>query len=112
MGTATATLIDGLAKLVKVEEFAPKLEVMLGSATPSAGGSTLTLDLDFASVEPMPPRIEWTFTAGGGRQLSLRLQDTGAGIVADPAFEVPQGKTLVLAGSTQPTSRLRSTAPT
>ncbi len=96
---ATAALIDGLAKLVKVEEFAPKLEVMLGSATPSAGGSTLTLDLDFASVEPMPPRIEWSFTAGGGRQLSLRLQDTGAGIVADPAFEVPQGKTLVLSGS-------------
>jgi hypothetical protein len=95
---STAALIDGLAGLVKVVEFAPKLELMLGSALPTAAGSTLVMDLDFSTIEPMPPRIEWTFTQGGGRRLSLLLQDTGAGVVADAAFEVPQGKTLVLAG--------------
>jgi hypothetical protein len=101
-GTAASTtaLIDGLANLVKVEEFAPKLEVMLGSATAAAAGSTLTLDLDFSSVEPMPPRIAWTFTQGGGRRLTLKLQETGTGVVSDPTFVVPQGKTLVLAGAT------------
>lgn len=96
---ATAALIDGLANLVRVEEFAPKLEVMLGDATPTAAGSSLTLDLDSASIEATAPRFEWTFTAGSGRQLSLLLEATGTGVVADPAFVVPEGKTLVLAGS-------------
>jgi hypothetical protein len=95
---STAALIAGLADLVKVVEFAPKPEVMLGSAAPAAAGSTLVLNLDFTTVEPQPPRIEWSFTQGGGRRLSLLLQDTGAGVVADAGFEVPQGKTLVLAG--------------
>jgi hypothetical protein len=95
-----ATFVDGLASLVSIEEFAPKLEVILGSAAPAAAGSTVTLALDFSSVEQVPPRIEWTFTQGGGRRLSVLLQDTGAGIVGDAAFEVPQGKTLVLSGAT------------
>lgn len=98
--TSMTTLIDGLANLVKIDEFAPKLEVMLGTATPTSAGSTVTLDLDFATVEPVPPRIEWSFTNGGGRQLSLVRQDTGAGVKADAAFEVPHGKMLVLSGST------------
>ncbi|GAA0750897.1 hypothetical protein LRH25_31470 [Ideonella azotifigens] len=101
-GTSSATdaLIAGLAQLVQVEEFAPKLEVVLGSSLPTVGGSTATLNLDFSSVEPMPPRIEWTFGPGGGRGLSITLQDTGAGVVADAAFEVPQGQALVITGST------------
>jgi hypothetical protein len=97
---STKSLIDGLSNLVKVEEFAPRLEVMLGSASPSAAGSVLTLDLDFSSVEAMPPRIEWSVGPGGARKLSLVLQDSGAGIVADTDFEVPEGKTLLLAGAT------------
>lgn len=97
--STTAALIAGLENLVRVEEFAPKLEVALGSATAAIGGSTLTMDLDFNSVEPLPPRIEWTFT-GSGRQLAVKLQDTGAGVVAAPDFEVPPGATLLLAGST------------
>jgi hypothetical protein len=99
-GASTAALITGLRNLVKVEEFATKLEVNIGRATPSSAGSTLTMDLDARSVEPMPPRIEWRFETGGGRALSLRLADTGAGVVADRTFEVPEGQVLVLAGAT------------
>ena len=97
---AVAALVDGLATLVKVEEFSPKLEVALGEAAADVGGNTLTLDVDSSSIEPMPPRFEWTFTGGGGRALALRRQDTGTGVVADPAFLVPRGKRLVLAGAT------------
>jgi len=91
-------LVTGLATLVQIEEFSPKTEVVLGSASPTATGSTTALDLNFSTVQPVAPRIEWTFTQGGGRRLSLVRQDTGAGIVSMGDFEVPQGATLVLAG--------------
>ena len=97
---AIAALVDGLANLVRVEEFSPKLEVTLGETTAGVGHSTLTLDVDSSSIEPMPPRFEWTFTGGAGRALSLLRQDTGTGVIADPAFSVPRHKTLVLAGAT------------
>jgi hypothetical protein len=91
-------LIAGLAALVKVEEFSPKSEVILGSASAAAGGSTTALDLNFATVQTVAPRIEWSFTRGGARKLSLVRQDSGAGIKSKGLFEVQQGATLVLAG--------------
>jgi len=91
-------LVAGLAVLVQIEEFSPKTEVVLGTASPTATGSTTALDLNFSTVQPVAPRIEWTFTQGGGRRLSLVRQDTGAGIVSMGDFEVPQGAALVLAG--------------
>ena len=94
----TSDLLAGLAGLVQVEEFSPKAEVILGNALPTTTGSTATLDVNFATIQPVPPRIEWSFTQGGGRRLSLVRQDTGAGIVSKGEFEVPQGSTLVLAG--------------
>ena len=102
-GAAVTTLIDGLAALVQIEEFAPKLELMLGSAAPAVAGSSLTLDLDFPTIEPQPPHIEWAFPQGGGRLLSLVLQATGAGLRSRGNFEVPPGATLVLAGGTAAT---------
>ncbi|WP_157270363.1 hypothetical protein [Azohydromonas aeria] len=97
---AIAALVQGLRELVRVEEFAPRLEVMLGSAQPTADGTRLLLDVETASVEAVPPRVEWTFTSGTGRSLSLQLQGSGAGVRADADFTVPQGRTLVLAGAT------------
>ncbi len=95
---ALLRLLAGLAELVRVEEFAPKQELMLGDAEPQADGTHLVLDLDFASTEPLPPRIEWRFTRGGGRRLELRREDSGAGLRSLGSFEVPEGATLVLAG--------------
>ena len=96
---AIDALIARLAALVKVEEFAPKLDVMLGSAAPKAAGSQVTLNLAVSSIDATPPRIEWTFTSSA-RRLSLTQQDSGEGVVAAPDFTVPRGATLLLAGST------------
>jgi hypothetical protein len=91
-------LVAGLSTLVQIEEFSPKTEAVLGSAAPTAAGSSAALDPDFATIQTVSPRIEWSFTEGGGRRLSLVRQDNGAGIVSTGRFEVPQGATLVLAG--------------
>jgi hypothetical protein len=93
-----ADLVTGFAALVRVEEFSPKSEVMLGSAVPTATGSTAAIDVNFATVQQLPPRIVWTFTRGGGRHLSLVRQDTGAGIMSKREFAVPEGGELVLFG--------------
>jgi hypothetical protein len=97
---AMAALVTGLSQLVRIEEFSPKLEVVLGSAAPAVAGSTVTLNLDFTTIDPLPPRIEWTFPQGGGRLLSLIRQDTGTGLRSKGNFEVPPGATLLLAGGT------------
>jgi hypothetical protein len=100
-GTASegiSDLVAGLSALVQIEEFSPKTELVLGSASPTAAGSTTALDLNFTTVQPVAPRIEWSFTQGGGRHLSLVRQDTGAGIISRGQFEVPQDATLVLVG--------------
>jgi hypothetical protein len=91
-------LVAGLSALVQVEEFSPKRETILGTAAPTTTGSTVALDLNFTTVEPATPRIEWEFTQGGGRHLSLVRLDIGAGILSKGEFEVPQGAALVLAG--------------
>ena len=97
-GAATpgmATLLAGLEALVQVQEFSPKAEVMLGSAAAAAGGSTLSLVLDFTTIDPLPPRVAWHF-AEGARSLSLLRQDTGTGVRSRPGFAVAPGDTLVL----------------
>lgn len=99
---AVQALITGLQNLVQVQEFSPKSEVMVGSATAAVGGSSVALALDFSTIEPLPPRIEWTF-AQGGRQLSLLRQDTGTGVRSKPGFAVAPGATLVLSGGTPAT---------
>jgi hypothetical protein len=82
---------------VQIEEFSPKSEVILGAATATPMGSTTILNVNFTSVQPVPPRVEWTFTQGGGRHLSLVREDTGTGVISVGEFEVPEGSTLVMA---------------
>ncbi|MBW8844283.1 MAG: hypothetical protein JF607_04840 [Burkholderiales bacterium] len=96
---AIDTLIARLTALVKVEEFAPKLDVMLGSAAPTAAGSEVTLNLAISTIDATPPRIEWSFTSNA-RGLSLTQLDSGEGVVAEPDFILPHGATLLLEGST------------
>ena len=93
-----ADLVTGFAALVRVEEFSPKSEVMLGSAVPTATGSTAAVDVNFATIQELPPRIVWAFTRGSGGHLSLVRQDTGAGIMSKREFAVPEGGELVLFG--------------
>lgn len=100
-GGASSTLLQlvaGLRDLVRVVEFSPKTEVVLGAAAPTAAGSSTTLALSFAATEGVVPRVEWTFTRGGGRSLSLVREDTGAGVASRGDFEVREGETLLLAG--------------
>lgn len=92
-------LVDGLKSLVQIEEFSPKAEVILGHASPGDDGSSVALDVNFSTVQPVPPSIEWTFSKGNGRRLSLVLQDTGEGIESKSGFQVPEGETLLLANS-------------
>jgi hypothetical protein len=98
LAPGAARLIAGLADLVQIEEFSPKAEVVLGNASPTTAGSATTLAVNFTTVEPVAPRIEWRFSQGGGRHLSVVRQDSGAGVVSRDAFVVPEGSTLVLAG--------------
>lgn len=91
-------LVEGLRHLVRIEEFSPKTEAVLGSALPAVSGSVAILALNFSTIQQETPRIEWTFTKGGGRRLSLTREDTGEGVRSKGYFEVPEGHTLVLAG--------------
>lgn len=104
-----AALVQGLDALVQVEEFAPRQEEMLGQSLASDGGSELMIEIDSATVEGRPPRIEWSFTQGAGRQLSVTRLDTGTGVRSlprpatvvegtAPELVVAQGETLLLAG--------------
>jgi len=92
-------LIDGLEALVQIEEFSPKSEVILGHANPDVDGSQVVVDVNFSTVQPVPPSIEWSFTKGCGRRLSLVLEDTGEGIKSKPGFQLREGETLLLANS-------------
>lgn len=103
LSASAQALVDGLRRLVRIEEFAPKSEIMLGATDFAAGGYAVKLELDFTTIEPLPPRIEWSFDRaqrGGGRLLSLVHQESGTGLLSRPHFEVPAGATLVLAGGT------------
>ncbi len=93
----TKALLAGLRELVQIEEFSPKGEVILGHANPEVDGSSVFIDVDFSTVQPEPPSIEWQFTQGNGRRLTLLLEDTGEGIRSTSGFVVPQGQTLLLA---------------
>jgi hypothetical protein len=100
----------GLCGLVRVEEFSPKTEVVLGNAAPSATGSTAALDVRLRD-HPACCRHASSghFTRGSGRQLSLVRQDTGAGIMSKgDDCHSPRAASLCWPGQARPTSRHRS----
>jgi hypothetical protein len=90
-------LVRALEDLVQIEEFSPKPETALSVPVTTTGEtSEVTVEVGFSSVEQAYPRIEWTFTRGGGRFLTLQRLDSGAGIKSDAALRVNPGETLVL----------------
>ena len=90
-------LVEGLAQLVRVQEFSPRREsVLSGPVTRNAAGTEVTVEVAFASVFQVYPRIEWTFTGGGGRFLTVQRLDSGEGVKSLGALRVAPGETLVL----------------
>jgi hypothetical protein len=90
-------LIRALDGLVKVQEFSPKPESVLSEPiTRAADTSEVTVEVAFSSVIQVYPRIEWTFTKGGGRFLTLQRLDSGVGIKSKPSLRLQPGETLVL----------------
>jgi hypothetical protein len=90
-------LIQALEGIVRVQEFSPKPESVLSEPVSRVGDtSEVTVEAAFSSVIQAYPRIEWTFTQGGGRHLTLQRLDSGAGIKSKPTLRVNPGQTLVL----------------
>ena len=91
-------LVQGLADLVEIVEFAPKSERVSGQVTPTSKGSSLLLEVDFPGLDSDIARIEWTFPTGNGRRLRIERQDVGGrvGIRSADEFCLPCGATLVL----------------
>jgi hypothetical protein len=96
---ALAALRRDIERLIQVIEFTPVVERVSGVSEIVADSlSEATVGFDLPSVSDAFPRIEWTFTHGGGRTLVLERTEPGAasGVRSDPSFLVPPGKTLVL----------------
>jgi hypothetical protein len=95
-----AALIQALEGLVRVQEFSPKPESMLSEPVARvADTSEVTVEVAFSSIAQVYPRIEWTFTKGGGRYLTLRRLDSGEGLKSKAALKMNPGETLVLTAS-------------
>lgn len=104
-------LIQALDGLVRVQEFSPKPESVLSApVTRASDTSSVTVEVAFASVMQVYPRIEWTFTKGGGRHLTVQRLDTGEGLKSKPDLKVNPGETLVLTAS--PTGALAASVGT
>jgi hypothetical protein len=90
-------LIKALGDLVRIEEFSPKPETMVSTPViKTATASEVIVEVGFSSVKPVYPRIEWTFTKGGGRFLKLARLDSGAGVMSRSGLRINPGETLVL----------------
>jgi hypothetical protein len=89
-------LIQGLADLVKVQEFSPRAEsVLSGPVDRIEPASEVTVEVAFSSVIQVYPRIEWTFTSGGARFLTLQRLDSGEGVKSRAALRVNPGEQVV-----------------
>lgn len=95
-GVRFDALIRALDGLVKVLEFSPKGETVLSEpVTKTDVRSEVIVEAGFSSVKQVHPRIEWTFTHGGGRLLTLQRLDSGQGVKSKPGLRVNPGDTLV-----------------
>jgi hypothetical protein len=86
--------------LIELVEFSPTSErIIFDIVNEVSDASELMLVVDLASVQEDKPRIEWTFTSGAGRWLSLTLLTTGTGIKSTDELLVQEGDTLVLSAT-------------
>ncbi|NET38427.1 MAG: hypothetical protein F6K19_41600, partial [Cyanothece sp. SIO1E1] len=96
--TEFKALRDAIDNLIRVEEFSPEVDRLLGDRPqPVSNASELILEVEAESVQEITPQIRWTFTQGGGRRLSLKRLDTPEELRAQDDFIVPEGATLTFA---------------
>lgn len=105
LGPNYVALRRDIENLIRVEEFSPKGERILGSdaAEVLVDGrptSEVLLDINIPSVGSQRPTIRWSFTQGGARELSLVVTplDGGAdqGIRSVESLVIAAGETLTL----------------
>jgi hypothetical protein len=86
-----------IENLITLVEFSPTIERTLFDISNVVDGATeLVLSINNQSTQEENPRIEWRFTQGGGRLLSLELGDTGQGILSLNELLIIEGSALVL----------------
>jgi hypothetical protein len=91
-----AALRDDIERLVTLEEFSPVTERLVDTSAAADDSSELILVVETPAIVEVRPQIRWTFSSGGGRQLSLELLDAGTGIKSEDQLVVPEGEALVL----------------
>jgi hypothetical protein len=106
LGPDFAALRRDIENLIRLEEFSPKGERILGSdvvevVVDGRPTSEVALDINIPSVGAQRPAIRWKFTQGGARELALVVTPLAAGgtvqgIKAVEALVIPAGETLVL----------------
>ena len=86
-----------LENLVTIVEFSPEVSSIIENRlTEVDEASQLILTTEAGSVQAVTPQIQWQFTKGGGRRLTLESLDSGEGIQSDDSLIVPAGETLRL----------------
>lgn len=105
LGPEYAALRRDIEALIRLEEFSPKGERILGSDVSEVlvDGrpiSEVLLEINLPSVGQQRPAIRWQFTQGGARDLALLVTPLGGGeaqgIRSVEALVIPPGETLVL----------------
>jgi len=93
-----------LESLIYLEEFSPQgLRVLNKAFQPVNNATQLILEVEVRSVErENPPAIQWKFTSGAGRMLSVELLNSGGqGFRAKDQFVVASGKTLTFSAGAE-----------
>ena len=110
LGPDYTALRSDIENLIRLEEFSPKGERILGSdvaeiLVDGRPASEVAIDINLPSVGAQRPAIRWQFTQGGARELALvvtPLAPGGAapltvqGVKSVEALVIPAGETLVL----------------
>ncbi|MEB3295795.1 MAG: hypothetical protein VKJ24_21805 [Synechococcales bacterium] len=90
-------LRDDLDNLVRVVEFSPTVDSIIGNVTQEVDRATqLMLEVNAESVQETKPQILWKFTQGSGRNLSLTRLDSNQGVRSQESLIIPSNSTLVL----------------
>ena len=92
-------LQDDIEALVVLEEFKMQFNTVFDDSVQRAGDlSALLVSVDSVSTSAERPEIQWHFTRGAGRHLSLSVTGTKDGFQSQNGFIMPEGATLYLSG--------------
>ena len=90
-------LRDDIEALVVLEEFKMQFNTVFADGPQRAGDmAELQVSVDSASTSAERPEIQWRFTQGSGRHLSLAVSGATDGFQSRNGFIVPENGTLTL----------------